>query len=90
MSSMLRSQRWSNQRRIPARAEVSLRRSRLRNAVGMTMIEVVVAIAILGVMSFLAYGGVAISLRSQQRAQILHERYHAARVFMGRIKQKNF
>lgn len=53
---------------------------------GMTLIEVMVAVAILAVMGFMVYGGLYISIRSQERAEVLHERYHSARVFLGRIK----
>ena len=55
---------------------------------GMTLIEVMVAVAILAMMGFMVYGGLYISLRSQERAEVLHERYHAARVFLGRIKRE--
>jgi prepilin-type N-terminal cleavage/methylation domain-containing protein len=88
MSSTCRHGLLPNKRCASNGAASSTRWSHGRNAVGMTMIEVVVAIAILGIMSFLAYGGVAISLRSQQHAQVLHERYHSARLFMGRIKRE--
>ncbi len=55
---------------------------------GMTLIEVAVAMAVLGVMGILAYGGLAITLQSQKRADVLHERYHAARVFLTRFKRE--
>lgn len=55
---------------------------------GMTLIEVAVAMAVLGVMGILAYGGLAITLKSQKRADVLHERYHAARVFLTRFKRE--
>lgn len=55
---------------------------------GMTMIEVMVAIAILAVMGFLTYGALVITIRSQQRADVLQERYHSARVFLGRFKRE--
>ncbi|MCB9727310.1 MAG: prepilin-type N-terminal cleavage/methylation domain-containing protein [Deltaproteobacteria bacterium] len=54
----------------------------------MTMIEVMVAVAILAVMGFLTYGSLVITIRSQQRADVLQERYHAARVFLGRFKRE--
>ena len=54
----------------------------------MTLIEVAVAMAILGVMGILAYGGLSITLKSQKRADVLHERYHAARVFLTRFKRE--
>ncbi|MDP6945226.1 MAG: type II secretion system protein, partial [Myxococcota bacterium] len=55
---------------------------------GMTLIEVAVAMAILGLMGILAYGGLAITIQSQKRADVLHERYHAARVFLTRFKRE--
>ena len=55
---------------------------------GMTLIEVAVAMAILGVIGFLSYGGLAITIKSQRRADVLHERYHAARVFLTRFKRE--
>jgi type II secretory pathway pseudopilin PulG len=54
----------------------------------MTLIEVAVAMAILGFMGVLAYGGLAITIKSQKRADVLHERYHAARVFLTRFKRE--
>jgi type II secretory pathway pseudopilin PulG len=54
----------------------------------MTLIEVAVAMAILGTMGMLAYGGLTITITSQKRAEVLHERYHAARVFLGRFKRE--
>ena len=60
----------------------------LADARGMTMIEVMVSVSILAVMGFLVYGGIFISIRSQERAQTMHERYHSARVFLGRIKSE--
>ena len=64
-------------------AQIALGRRR-----GMTLIEVAVAMAILGVMGILAYGGLSITLKSQKRADVLHERYHAARVFLTRFKRE--
>jgi general secretion pathway protein J len=55
---------------------------------GMTMIEVMVAVAILAVMGFLTYGSLVITIRSQKRADVLQERYHSARVFLGRFKRE--
>lgn len=55
---------------------------------GMTLIEVAVAISILAVMGFLAYGGLTITIRSQARAEVMHERFHAARVFLQRFKSE--
>ncbi len=55
---------------------------------GMTLIEVAVAMAVLGMVGILAYGGLAITLKSQKRADVLHERYHAARVFLTRFKRE--
>jgi len=54
----------------------------------MTLIEVAVAMAVLAVIGILAYGGLAITLKSQKRADVLHERYHAARVFLTRFKRE--
>jgi prepilin-type N-terminal cleavage/methylation domain-containing protein len=69
--------------RVPGLQSATLGRRR-----GMTLIEVAVAMAILGVMGILAYGGLAITLKSQKRADALHERYHAARVFLTRFKRE--
>lgn len=55
---------------------------------GMTLIEVMVAISLLGIMAMLVYSSLVITLKSQQRAEILQERYHAARVFLQRIKRE--
>ena len=60
-----------------------LRRSRP----GMTLLEVMVAVSLLGLMGMLVYGSLAITIKSQQRAEVLQERYHAARVFLQRIKR---
>jgi prepilin-type N-terminal cleavage/methylation domain-containing protein len=65
-----------------------LQRTTLGRRRGMTLIEVAVAMAILGVIGVLAYGGLAITLKSQKRADVLHERYHAARVFLTRFKRE--
>ena len=66
----------------------TLRRLSLKREMGMTLIEVAVAMAVLGTMGILAYGGLSITLRSQKRADVLHERYHAARVFLTRFKRE--
>ncbi len=55
---------------------------------GMTLIEISVAVALLSVMGFLVYGSLVITIRSQQRAEVLQERYHAARVFLTRVKRE--
>ena len=65
-----------------------INRTTLGRRRGMTLIEVAVAMAVLGVMGILAYGGLAITLKSQKRADVLHERYHAARVFLTRFKRE--
>ncbi len=61
-------------------------RRRTHTPRGMTLIEVAVAISILAVMGFLAYGGLTITIQSQARAEVMHERFHAARVFLQRFK----
>ncbi|MGM0576679.1 MAG: type II secretion system protein GspJ [Myxococcota bacterium] len=60
----------------------------MANARGMTLLEVMVAVAVLSVMGALTYGGLSITIRSQQRADVLQERYHASRVFLGRFKRE--
>lgn len=59
-----------------------------RDERGMTLIEVSVAVAILAVMGMLVYGSLVITIKSQERAEVLQERYHAARVFLMRVKRE--
>jgi type II secretion system protein J len=54
----------------------------------MTLIEVLVAVSILGIMGMLAYGSLTMTLKSQRRASDLQERYHTARVMMERLKRE--
>ena len=61
---------------------------RTRDARGMTLIEVMVAVSLLALMGMLVYGSLVITITSQQRAEVLQERYHAARVFLHRIKRE--
>ena len=68
-------------RRIPGGGAVA-------NSRGMTLIEISVAVALLSVMGFLVYGSLVMTIRSQQRAEVLQERYHAARVFLMRFKRE--
>ncbi len=55
---------------------------------GMTLIEVAIAISILAVMGVLTYGGIVITIRSQERAEALQERYHTARVALERMRRE--
>ena len=55
---------------------------------GMTLLEILVAVALLGMMGMLVYGSLAITIRSQRQAEVLQERYHSARVFLQRIKRE--
>jgi general secretion pathway protein J len=54
----------------------------------MTLIEVMVAVSLLALMGTLVYGSLVITITSQQRAEVLQERYHAARIFLHRIKRE--
>ena len=54
----------------------------------MTLLEVMVAVALLALMSVLVYASLVITIKSQQRAELLQERYHGARVFLHRIKRE--
>ena len=60
----------------------------LRSKRGMTLLEIAVAVSILGVMGMLCYSGLGITIRAQRRAEVLQERYHAARLFLGRLKSE--
>ena len=54
----------------------------------MTLLEVMVAVALLALMGVLVYSSLVITIKSQQRAELLQERYHGARVFLHRIKRE--
>ena len=54
---------------------------------GMTILEVMVAVSLLSLMGMLVYGSLTITIKSQKRAVVLQERYHAARVFLQKIKR---
>ncbi len=60
----------------------------LRSKRGMTLLEIAVAVSILGVMGMLCYSGLGITIRAQRQAEVLQERYHAARLFLGRLKSE--
>lgn len=59
-----------------------------RRRAGMTLIEVMVALSLLGTMGLLVYSGLGITIRSQRRGETIQERYHAARITLGRMKRE--
>jgi type II secretion system protein J len=54
----------------------------------MTLMEVMAAVAIMGLLGALTYGSISFSLQSQERSRRLHERYHAARLTLERMKKE--
>ena len=40
---------------------------------GLTLVEILVAVSVLGVMASLAYGGIIVTIRSQRRAEAMQE-----------------
>ena len=63
-------------------------RTSLDGSRGMTLLEVMVAVALLALMGVLVYSSLVITIKSQQRAELLQERYHGARVFLHRVKRE--
>ena len=55
---------------------------------GFTLVEVMVAIAVLAILCGLTYASMAYSLEAQDRSRRLHDRYHAARLTMERLKKE--
>ncbi len=55
---------------------------------GLTLVEVMTAIAVLSLVGLMTFGSVSYSLDSQERSRRLHERYHAGRLTLERIKKE--
>ena len=55
---------------------------------GMTLVEIMIAVAVLGILSALTYSAMTYSIEAQERTRRLHERYHAARLTLERLKRE--
>ena len=55
---------------------------------GLTLVEVMTAIAVLSLVGLMTFGSVSYSLDSQERSRRLHERYHAGRLTLERLKKE--
>ncbi len=55
---------------------------------GMTLIEIVVAVAAMSLLGTLAYGVLMTTIRTQEDAQTIQERYHAGRIAIERMKRE--
>lgn len=55
---------------------------------GMTLMEVMAAVAIFGLLGMLTYGSINFSLTAQERSRRLSERYHAGRMTLDSMKRE--
>ena len=55
---------------------------------GMTLIEMMVALAIVGILSAMTYASMSYAMEAQERSRMVHGRYHAARLTLERLKRE--
>ena len=67
---------------------MKMRSPALRNARGMTLIEVMVAVAIMGLLGVMTYGIVFTTVRTQEEAMRMQDRFQSGRVALERMRRE--